>query len=71
MPTARTPFIAIAKCATAKGRFQLKGRVMTKRPNPYAKALRLGIYQLKKVPGKKGKGSYKRVKKEEQTNDGG
>ena len=44
---------------------------MTKRPNPHAKALRLGIYQPKKVPGKKGKGSYKRVKKEEKTNDGG
>jgi len=29
-------------------------------PNPHAKALRLGIYQGKKVPSKKGKGSYRR-----------
>jgi len=40
---------------------------MTKRPNPHAKALRLGIYQPKQVPAKKG-GSYKRVKKQEKTN---
>jgi len=33
---------------------------MTKQPNPHAKALRLGIYQPKRIPAKKGKGSYRR-----------
>tara|TARA_R110002020_G_scaffold50172_2_gene142031 strand:+ start:634 stop:795 length:162 start_codon:yes stop_codon:yes gene_type:complete len=31
-----------------------------KRRNPYVNALRLGIYQGKKVRSKKGKGSYQR-----------
>jgi len=31
-----------------------------KPPNYQVKALRLGIFQPKQVPGKKGKGSYKR-----------
>ena len=51
MPTMRERAIGIARCATAKAAFlAIKTRVMTHRPNPHAKALRLGIYQPKRIP---------------------